>query len=79
MLGLEFNTRQLCMDLLHADTEEKVIKILAQHGYWDNPNAWRTFGNRPDNFSTIGNQSRSVSEYSLRPTMYIMHIVLWYE
>ena len=57
MLGLEFNTRQLCMDLLHADTEEKVIKILDQHGYWDNPNTWRTFGNRPDNFSTIGNQS----------------------
>ena len=23
--------------------------------------------------------ARSVSEYSLRPTMYIMHIVLWYE
>ena len=25
------------------------------------------------------NTPRSVSEYSLRPTMYIMHIVLWYE
>ena len=24
-------------------------------------------------------RSRSVSEYSLRPTMYIMHIVLWYD
>ena len=23
--------------------------------------------------------ARSVSEYSLRPTMYIMHIVLWYD
>ena len=57
MLGLEFNTRQLCMDLFHADTEEQVINILDQHGYWDNPNTWRPFGNRPDNFSTIGNQS----------------------
>ena len=57
MLGLEFNTRQLCMDLLHADTEEQVTNILDQHGYWDDPNAWLTFGNRPDNFSTIGNQS----------------------
>ena len=24
-------------------------------------------------------KARSVSEYSLRPTMYIMHIVLWYD
>ena len=57
MLGLEFNTRQLCMDLLHADTEDEVINLLREHGYWDDPHAWRTFGNRPDNFSTIGNQS----------------------
>ena len=57
MLGLEFDARQLCLALLHADTEEQVIKILGQHGYWDNPNAWRNFGGKPDNFSTIGNQS----------------------
>ena len=57
MLKLQFDTQQLCMDLLHADTEEKVVKILDQHGYWNNPNAWRLFSGRPDNFSTIGNQS----------------------
>ena len=54
-----YSTEQLCMDLLHADTEEEVIRLLADHGYWDNPNVWRVFGNKGDNFSIIGNQSSS--------------------
>ena len=57
MFARECNTKQLCMDLLHADTEDEVIRILRQRGYWDNPDAWRPFGDREDNFSTIGNQS----------------------
>ena len=32
VLKLQFDTQQLCMDLLHADTEEQVIKILKQQG-----------------------------------------------
>ena len=59
MLQLEFSAQQLCMDLLHADSEELVIRLLREHGYWDNPGAWRPFGDREDNFSTIGNQSSS--------------------
>ena len=59
MLPLEFDTRQLCMDLLHADTEEQVIKILDQHGYWNDANAWRPFGDLDGNFSTIGNQANN--------------------
>ena len=59
MLRLEFSTEQLCRDLLYADTEEQVIGLLREHGYWDDPNAWRPFGSREDNFSTIGNQSSS--------------------
>ena len=45
MLELQFDTQQLCMDLLRADTEEQVIRILKQQGYWDNLGAWRPFGN----------------------------------
>ena len=59
MLRLEFGMEQLCLDLLWADTEEKVISLLQEHGYWDDPAVWRPFGSREDNFSTIGNQSSS--------------------
>ena len=59
MLRLEFSTEQLCRDLLWSDTEEDVIDLLQGHGYWDDPDAWHPFGNREDNFSTIGNQSSS--------------------
>lgn len=48
--------KQLCLDLLQADTEEAVIAILKTAGYWEDPNAWRFFGDRENNFSTIGNQ-----------------------
>ena len=57
VLKLEFSTQQLCMDLLQADTEDQVIGLLEERGYWDKPDAWRPFGDREDNFSTIGNQS----------------------
>ena len=57
MLQLEFSPQQMCMDLLRADTEEQVINLLRQYGYWDNPDVWRHFGDKEDNFSTIGNQS----------------------
>ncbi len=57
MLQLEFSPQQKCIDLLRADTEEQVINLLSQYGYWDDPNVWRPFGDKEDNFSTIGNQS----------------------
>ena len=53
------SNEQLCMDLLQADTEEQVIAILREQGYWDVPGAWKFFGDREDNFPTIGNQSRN--------------------
>ena len=59
MLGLQFSPQQLCLDLLRADTEEQVIRILRDEGYWDDPEVWRPFGDKDDNFSTIGNQSSS--------------------
>jgi hypothetical protein len=44
------------MDLLHADTEEDVIKVLKNAGYWDDPSIWRDYGDLEGNFATIGNQ-----------------------
>ena len=59
MLNLQLSPKQLCMDLLQADTEEQVIALLRAQGYWDNPEVWRPFGDKQDNFSTMGNQSSS--------------------
>ena len=59
MLRLQDSPKQFCLDLLQADTEEQVIHILQGQGYWDDPTVWRAFGDRNDNFSTIGNQSSS--------------------
>ncbi len=59
MLNLQFSPQQLCLDLLRADSEEQVIGILRSQGYWDDPKAWRPFGDKDDNFSTVGNQSSS--------------------
>ena len=57
MLQLEFSPQQKCIDLLRADTEDQVINLLRQYEYWDDPSVWRPFGDKEDNFSTIGNQS----------------------
>lgn len=45
---------------MKADTEEQVITLLSEAGYWTEPNCWRCFGDNELNYSTIGNQqSRS--------------------
>jgi len=49
-------SQQLCMNLLAADTEQEVIDLLKRAGYWDNPKAWRLYGDRDGNYATIGNQ-----------------------
>lgn len=49
-------TEQLALSVLSADTEEDVIALLTSAGYWDDPDAWRLFGDTESNFSTIGNQ-----------------------
>ncbi len=48
--------KQMCLSLLQVDTEEQVIKILKDKGFWDSPESWRYYGDREDNYSAIGNQ-----------------------
>ncbi|MCX8090130.1 MAG: hypothetical protein N3I86_04220 [Verrucomicrobiae bacterium] len=48
--------KELCLALLRADSEAEVIQILSEAGFWDNPRVWRLYGDRENNFSTIGNQ-----------------------
>ena len=48
--------KQLCLDLMRAETEDEVISALAIADLWDNADHWMPFGGVPNNFSTIGNQ-----------------------
>lgn len=48
--------RNLCLRLLHAETEEEVVSILKESGYWDDLGAWRDYGDIPNNRSIVGNQ-----------------------
>ena len=59
MIDSDSSARELCMALLSADTEDEVIALLGHQGYWDAPTFWRPFGDKPDNFATMGNQSSS--------------------
>lgn len=48
--------RKLCLDLIHADTEADVIRLLWDAGYWDDPRLWRWLGDEEFNYSSVGNQ-----------------------
>lgn len=48
--------KELCLKLIHADTEHKVIEILDAHGYWADASFWRPLGGDVNNYSSAGNQ-----------------------
>ncbi|HEY61066.1 MAG TPA: hypothetical protein G4N95_00290 [Anaerolineae bacterium] len=48
--------KQICLDLAHCNTEQDVIKLLKEVGYWDNLTVWQYYGDNENNFATIGNQ-----------------------
>jgi hypothetical protein len=50
---------ELCLALLKSDTEDEVIALLTDAGYWTDRDAWRYFGDLENNWSTIGNQQSS--------------------
>ena len=49
----------LCLFLIHADSEQEVIGLLRGAGLWDRQEAWRHFGDIENNWATIGNQQSS--------------------
>jgi hypothetical protein len=50
------NAKDLMNCLLSADTEAEVVKILTDAGYWNDPGAWRYYGDKPRNYATVGGQ-----------------------
>lgn len=58
MTGTLTNERikQLCLDLVNADSEDDVIRLLDEAGYWNDRRSWRYLDDNPGNYSSIGNQ-----------------------
>ena len=50
------NSQRLCLALVRSETEDEVVHLLKDAGYWDDPLAWRNYGDNENNFATIGNQ-----------------------
>ncbi len=48
--------QRLFLRLLQADSEDSVVRVLGQAGYWDMSEAWRYYGDNDGNYSRIGNQ-----------------------
>ena len=48
--------KELCISLMRADSEAEIIQILTDAGFWESRRVWRLYGDRENNFSTIGNQ-----------------------
>jgi len=53
------NLKEFCISLAKAESEKEVIALLKEAGYWDNPSAWRYYGDNENNFAVIGNQQSS--------------------
>ena len=58
------DNKQLCNDLLRADSEGEVISLLKKHGYWNKPELWRHYGDVENNWGQSGNQ-QSLAEAAL--------------
>jgi hypothetical protein len=61
--------QELCIALLHADTEADVVAILKNEGYWDNPGVWRYYGDQPENWATVGNQQSRAEQALIEKAM----------
>ncbi len=49
--------KDLCTQLMKSDTEDEIVKILEEAGYWNNPIYWRYYGDKENNYSAAGNQA----------------------
>jgi hypothetical protein len=60
---------ELLKRLLEANTEADVIAILKEVGYWDDPLAWRFYGDQPENWATVGNQQSRAEQALIEKAM----------
>lgn len=48
--------KKLALDLVHADSEQEVVRILKEAGLWQDARCWRLLGDDENNFKTVGAQ-----------------------
>ncbi|WP_027057030.1 hypothetical protein [Mesorhizobium loti] len=65
--GME--ARKLFDSLLKADTEAEVVTLLKDAGYWDEPTAWRFYGDQPENWATVGGQQSRAEQALIEKLM----------
>jgi len=51
--------KNLCITLMHSDSEQDVIDILRKYNLWDKDEFWRPYGDQLKNFSPAGAQANS--------------------
>src|SRR5262245_11646228 len=49
--------KDLCLKLMKTDSEDEIVKILEDYGYWENPINWRYYGDKENNYSAAGDQA----------------------
>lgn len=49
----------ICERLLHAESEDEVIHVLKDAGYWDDRTVWKAYGDISNNRGVVGNQQSS--------------------
>ena len=45
--------KQLCLSLVHAESEDEVVNLLQSEGYWDAEDHWQLLGGMENNFSML--------------------------
>ena len=58
------SNKDLCIQLLKADSEDEVISLLKSCGYWEQTKFWRHYGDVENNWGQSGNQ-QSLAEAAL--------------
>lgn len=61
--------KRLLDSLLRADKEFEVVDILRAAGYWDDPSVWRYYGDKPENWATVGNQQSRAEQALIEKVM----------
>lgn len=49
-------SKDLCLELLHSDSEKEIEQILRKYDLWFHEGNWRLLSDSPTNWSTVGNQ-----------------------
>ncbi len=71
--------KNLCLSLACSDSEEEIIQLLKESGYWDDHQSWRYYGDNENNFATIGNQQSTADTAIVEKIINLVDAVLMRE